>query len=485
MKATPNDGSARRGAGRVNGPALRLADLAGRRLAVWGLGRDTTALLQLLRARGLQQTVVVFDDQPPPPTRQRQLEAALGPLRFAAPGTPPAAALADAEILLKAPGVPLHGEALQSVLRHCPQLRLASPSSLCLAEPGIAAATIGITGTKGKSTIASLLHHALRSLGANARLGGNIGTPLADLLGEATPTGTLWVVELSSYQIADLQVLPRIAVLSNLSPAHLPWHGDVAHYYEDKLRLLRPAPRRIVLLNAADPATRRLCAHWREAKHYQTASGTHARGGRLWHGTQSLGTPPPALGGRHNLLNACAALAVLEVLGYAPLRAWQAMADYPGLPHRQQRLGQRGGLHYVDDSAATVPEASIAALRHFRHLGSQPLTLLAGGQDCGLDYRPLARELGRRPTDAVVTMYENGGQLRAALAAMPGHNLRSAAAAELGAALALARALTPDGGLVLLSPGAPSRDAFGNYRERGRLFQALAGCERPVPGAGD
>ena len=71
MKATPDDGSARRGAGRVNGPALRLADLAGRRLAVWGLGRDTTALLQLLRARGLQQTVVVFDDQPPPPTRQR------------------------------------------------------------------------------------------------------------------------------------------------------------------------------------------------------------------------------------------------------------------------------------------------------------------------------------------------------------------------------------------------------------------------------
>ena len=460
-------------------PPLRLAELADRRLAIWGLGRDTSALLQLLRQRGLRQKIPVFDAQPPGPQRQQQLEAALGPLSFAAPQTPPTVALADAEILLKAPGVPLHGEALRDTLRHHPQLRLASPSSLCLAEPGIAAKAIGITGTKGKSTTAALLHHTLRSLGVQAKLGGNIGTPLAALLeGHNASDDTLWVVELSSYQIADLEVMPRIAVLSNLSPAHLPWHGDAGCYYRDKLRLLRPAPRRIVLLNAADATTQQLCADWEGVRYYQTARGAHTRGGRLWLGTQCLGSPPPTLLGRHNLLNACAVLAVLDALGHDPQRVWQAMADYPGLPHRQQQLGQRGEHHYVDDSAATVPEASIAALRHFRQHHRQALTLLAGGQESGLDYLPLARELGQRDGDTVITMYESGKRLRAALATV-GHEHGHVGTADLASALPRALELTPEGGLILLSPGAPSRDAFANYRERGRLFQALAGFEPP------
>ncbi len=460
---------------------LRLVELMDRRLAIWGLGRDTTALLRLLRQRGLRQQVTVFDAQPPHLQRQGQLEAALGPLSFAAPPTPPTEALANAEILLKAPGVPLHSGALRDTLRCCPQLRLTSPSSLCLAEPGVASAAIGVTGTKGKSTIAALLHHALRGLGADAQLGGNIGTPLAALLeGASTCADTLWVVELSSYQIADLEVMPRIAVLSNLSPAHLPWHGDAARYYQDKLRLLRPAPGRIVLLNAGDATTRQLCADWEGVRYYQTARGAHTRGGLLWHNTQCLGAPPPTLLGRHNLLNACAVLAVLEAQGHEPQRAWQALADYPGLPHRQQQLGQRGGHHYVDDSAATVPEASIAALRHFRRCHKQPLTLLAGGQESGLDYLPLARELGRRSGDTVITMYEGGEGLRVALAAAVGHGQCHAGVADLASALARARELTPEGGLILLSPGAPSRDAFANYRERGRLFQTLAGFD-PLP----
>ena len=226
----------------MNHSVLRLADLSGQRLAVWGLGRDNSALLQLLRARGLQQSITVFDEQAPQPARQRQQEAALGPLNFVSPGTAPATALEHAEILLKSPGVSLYSEAFRETLRRCPQLQVTSPSSLCLAEPDVAATAIGITGTKGKSTIAALLHHTLCQLGATAELGGNIGIPLATLLGKRTAPDTVRVVELSSYQIADLQFLPQTAVLSNLSPAHLSWHGDVGRYYQDKLRLLHPAP---------------------------------------------------------------------------------------------------------------------------------------------------------------------------------------------------------------------------------------------------
>ncbi len=461
---------------------MRLRELPPEGLVLWGIGREGRSVLKCLRRLpGEKSDPLILTDAPLPAAEQAELQRAWGKaLRFAAGGDT-AQALASAKAVLKSPGISLYRPELKAARQRNPALQLCSATRLWFAEPGAAARTVAVTGSKGKSTTAALIHHSLRASGEEAMLGGNIGVPATELLTDegSLPKGD-WtaVLELSSYQLADLRAQPRVGVLTNLFAGHVKWHGSAENYCRDKLRLLRGEEgAKTAVLNREDAGTRRLLAERRaETRWYPDEQAFHLRGRELWRGEECWGMPTAeSLQGRHSLLNICAALTVLEILEADSRAAFASFASFRGLPHRQEILGERGGLRYVNDSIATIPEAAMAAVRRFGEEPGKALTVLIGGEESGQHWEALARTLLELPNCTVIAMPDSGGGLLEELQKLPGGGPRAERAENLTEALALAKELTPPGGTVLLSPAAPSYGQFRDFKERGRRFQELAG----------
>jgi UDP-N-acetylmuramoylalanine-D-glutamate ligase len=177
--------------------------------------------------------------------------------------------------------------------------------------------------------------------------------------------------------------------------------------------------------------------------------------------------------GLHNALNACAALAALAALGMDALAAAPALATFRPLPHRLQPLGRHDGRDWVNDSISTTPLATLAALQS---LQGRAVSVLVGGHDRGLDWTPFVEAVRAAPPHAIICMGSNGGRIAAALRAGD-VSVPLVQVDHLAAAIAEAKAMTPDDGVILLSPGAPSFDQFKDYAQRGRRFAELAGFD--------
>lgn len=452
---------------------LRIADLAGRRVALWGWGHEGRAAYHALRARLPAQALTLFCD----PAEAAQA-AALGDPRLAVETEASGTRLAAFEVVVKSPGIsPYRPEAAFAAQQGT---RFLGGTALWFAEradaDGAIANALCVTGTKGKSTTSALLAHLLRAAGLRTALAGNIGLPLLELLDAQAEA---WAIELSSYQTRDVAASgarPQIAIVTNLHPEHLDWHGGQARYIADKLALVTQARPRIAVLNAADPLLATLALPDSEIRWYGDARGWHLRGDALYRGDAPvMDTARLPLPGRHNRSNLCAVLAALDAFGLdAAALAPQAAAFQP-LPHRLQPLGERDGLLYVNDSISTTPMATLAALEVY---ADRPVAVLVGGHDRGLPWEEFAAAMRVRAPRAVVTMGQNGPRIHALLApvaAQAGFVL--GAAADLADAIAQARAALPASGVVLLSPGAPSFGAYPNYVARGRHFAQLAGFD--------
>jgi UDP-N-acetylmuramoylalanine--D-glutamate ligase len=462
---------------------MRCAELVGRAIVVWGAGREGRAALAALHALAPSQRIGLVASAD---------EIAALPAALAAqvdrvdPATAQGRGLLDrCDAIIKSPGVSPY----RPPLAEHPDwvAKSVSGTALWLAEPG-RAPVIAVTGTKGKSTSSALIAHLLRSAGCRVGLAGNIGLPLLEVLRpEFEPD--YWVIELSSFQTAALGRAPEIAVLLNLYPEHLDWHGSVARYYADKLRLFgshgtRPSHAIAIATSAfaadADAVValsaleRSLRAEGLVPERFGGSDGWHPDGDAIVNPDgrriDRAGLPLP---GRHNALNLCAALTVLERLDVDVDRALGGLGTFRALPHRLQELGERDRRRYVNDSIATTPHASLAALAHYR---AGPTVLIAGGHDRGLDWSEFAAALAAAPIHAVIATGANGERIAALLAAAaPAQSC--CYVADFDAAVAAAVAATPEGGVVLLSPGAPSFGAFRDYVERGRRFAQLTGFD--------
>ncbi len=315
---------------------------------------------------------------------------------------------------------------------------------------------VAVTGTKGKSTTSSLAAAMLAAGGRRVVLGGNIGRPLLTRV-ERIDAACVVVLEVSSFQLAWLEhddFRPQAVVVTNLSGDHLDWHGTLEHYIASKERLLRAAGEGCtVVLNADDERSVALAKRLRP--------GVRC----VWYG-ESHAPPVPldsiALRGPHNRLNAAAAAHAALAVGATPGGCRAALARFRPLPHRLETLQTRDGLLWVNDSIATTPTAVQRALESF----SEPVVLIAGGQDKGLSWGPLI-EAGRR-AKAVVAFGETGPRLAALL---PQTHLRD----DLAGAVRQARRLARPGDVVLLSPGFASYDQFSGFDERGELFREIVG----------
>jgi UDP-N-acetylmuramoylalanine--D-glutamate ligase len=458
---------------------VRISDLDGRRVALWGWGRESRAAHDALRAQlpTLALTVICSDSE------ATEIQALEDPLL-----RPSLQADADAlsafDAVVKSPGISSYRpEVEQAIARGT---RFIGGSALWFAEHALTATplerTVCVTGTKGKSTTTALIAHLLRAGGHRTALAGNIGMPLLELLADAArqsqPTG-YWVIELSSFQTRDVAqagVRPDVAVGLNIYPEHLDWHGTEARYIADKLALFTEARPRIAVLNALDPVLATIQLPHSDVRWFNAAQGWHLRDAQLYRGdAHVMDASGIALPGRHNLWNVCAALAAIDALGVdARILATHALTFQP-LPHRLQLLGERNGVRYVNDSISTTPHASLAALDC--HAGEK-VAIIVGGYDRGLDWGAFLIRMLEMPAHAVITMGQNGPRIHASLQEMAEAGvLHLAAARDMAEAIGLARAALPDGGTILLSPGAPSFGMYTDYAERGRDFAAKAGFD--------
>lgn len=455
---------------------MKLADLNGAKVAVWGAGREGIAALRALARRCPDAAVTVYCRADERAVIDAALALATAPARPMALDfahhTPGASELAGYAAVIKSPGISRYRAPLPEALAAGAQIT--SGSALWFAEHG-SARTIGITGTKGKSTTSALVAHLLRGLGRKVTLAGNIGLPLLDLLDDDTPPDWI-VIELSSFQLADLGATPQIAVVLNLYPEHLDWHLALPRYYVDKLRILgdrRIAAPHIAVLNARQTDPPLTPPDGLAVSYFGDAAGFHVRDDAVyWRDLRVFEARDWALAGAQNLDNLCAALTVLAAAGADALAAVNHARSFRALPHRLTSLGVADGLEWVDDSIATTPHATLAALAHY---AAVPVTLLIGGFDRGLDWSDFRARIAARPPHRLLCFGAAGARIAQTLTC----DLRIAAhvecCADLGAAIARARELTPKGGVVLLSPGAPSFDAFVDYAARGRYFAAQAG----------
>ncbi|HET6480626.1 MAG TPA: UDP-N-acetylmuramoyl-L-alanine--D-glutamate ligase [Actinoplanes sp.] len=441
---------------------MRLADLKGRSVAVWGTGREGRAAVTAIAPHGPSRLLAVDDSANFLSVAWEGELAALAPL---AGGDHAFAALVAADVVVRSPGVPQTHPWMTELRTR--GVTVTGGSALWMAAH--AQRTIGVTGSKGKSTTSALISHLLAAVGRPNVFGGNIGVPLLDL-----PDAPLYVLELSSYQCSDLTDSPRVAVVTSLFPEHLDAHGGEREYYRDKLNLLRHSPEMIVV-NGSDERLRDEIRGTTDANGFPPipAAADDSRF-RVENDTVYCSDEPLfpraalRLKGAHNGRNLCVALAVLDGLGIdvpaekETLAA--AVASFEGLPHRLSEVADPSGLTFVDDTLSTTPHSAMHAIDAY---ADRPLTVLLGGTDRGLDYAPLRQFLADKEL-TVIGLPDSGPRILAELAGLP--KLRSVPADDLADAVRLARELTPAGGVVLLSPAAPSYGQFRNFEHRSEAF---------------
>ncbi len=441
---------------------MRLADLEGKRVVILGAGREGLSAANLLCGRlGLDRVTLVADQEPDAETLEQLgwhhgLALRFDPRVFEM--------LADFDVAIRSPGLSWYRYEFERAREN--GLVMTSLTDLFLAETeGLL--VIGVTGTKGKSTTASLIRTALGACGMRAVAAGNIGTPVFDA--DPNQDADAIVLEVSSYQACQLRHGPRISVLTSLYPEHLDWHGGLEAYYRDKLTLLRRTQDH-VFANGADPEVRERTRDIPGRSFFGLANGFHVEGQQILHGRNAIGSLAEVpLAGEHNAANMCAALAVAHGLGLDPQKAFRSFSGYASLPHRHHSLGTLGGIEYIDDSLSTIPQATIHALRA---VGERPVSIVLGGRDRGVDQTPLVAELARENLHRIALIGETGAMLLRMLDA------EARAKAQLcdsmpGAVDFCANGL-PDGGVVLLSPAAATGPEFRDAMSRGEEFAAAA-----------
>lgn len=432
---------------------MRLTDLRGRRVVVWGAGVEGRAAVDACRRQGIPVTqVVTGEDEPLDSDAAQELSAA--------------------EVVVKSPGVPVSG----ALYRHLEEqgVRFTSGTDLWMGEHAHLA--VGVTGSKGKSTTASLMAAILEAAGRPVVLAGNVGVPLLDRVETTPETGsTVFVLELSSYQCQSLTRSPRVVCVTSLFPEHLPWHGDEEAYYRDKLNVAAHGPE-VVVGNGRDARVRALLPQAAPVPVVFLDGGdvrVDAGGDLVWDDVLRVPAADLALPGRHNAQNMALALLTLVEAGLVGAddagAVREVLTGFAPLAHRLETVPSNDGRRWVDDGLATAPEAVAAALGVFE---DEEVALVLGGSDRGLDFAHLADYLRGRSAPVHVLCIGAAGERFAREATGTGHDLRRFPG--LDEALAWARSSDDPASVVLLSPGAPSFDAFANYAERSRRFREIA-----------
>ncbi len=331
---------------------------------------------------------------------------------------------------------------------------------------------VAITGSNGKSTVTMLVSEMAKSAGKNVLVGGNIGTPVLDLLLEPAPD--LYVLELSSFQLETTESLDAaVSVVLNVSPDHMDRYRDLEHYVSSKQRIYGVhdgGGHGVMVVNRDDATVMKMLEKDREFVSFGLDEPTKNNFGRINYrgdiwlargGERLLPVSELRIAGKHNQANALAALALGEQVGLPMIAMLDALRNYTGLPHRTQWVASIDDVSWVNDSKGTNVGATLSAIQGF----SQPVVLIAGGQGKGADFTSL-REVVKEKSRAVVLMGEDASRIESALAGV----VPVTCVKNMESAVREAFSLSQPGDVVLLSPACASFDMYSGFEARGEAF---------------
>ena len=442
-----------------------------RRAVVLGLGMTGLSLVRHLARHGAD--VRVADTRSEPPNRAA-LASEFGGVAFEA-GPFSEATFDGADLIAISPGVAQHHFAIRDAVERGAEL-VGDIELFARALPADQK-VLAVTGTNGKTTVASLTGTLTRAAGIPTMVAGNIGHAVLDALAQheaGEPWPGVYVLELSSYQLETTSSLkPVAAAVLNVSANHMDRYAGIADYAGAKARIFEQAT--VQVLNRDDPIVRLMRLSGRTVQTFgagvplseeewglvDRAGGTWlARGGELIMQASRL-----ALVGRHNATNALAALALTSSVAKIDRRVHEALAQFRGLPHRMAPIADAGGVLFVDDSKGTTVAATKVALDGI----GRPVVLIAGGDGKGQSFAPLKPSVDRG-CRAVLLIGRDASQIAHALS---GTQARVEIVGTLDVAVARAIGLAHSGDAVLLSPACASLDQFRDYVERGTRFAQL------------
>ena len=413
---------------------LILNRLRGKRILVLGFGREGRSTLRFLN-KYLPDAVVAVADK-------NEMEA----VRYF--GTSYLEAMYDYDIVIKTPGISLKDFDTKGV-------EITSQTDLFLSQ--FHGQTIGISGTKGKSTTTSLIYHLLKSSGRDAILTGNIGIPCFDIMEDIKPESIV-VYELSAHQLEYVHNSPRVGVLLNVFEEHLDHFGTMQRYKAAKLNLLRymgeddTAIIHESLLNDALDLF------------------VNNKVFSLFDFDDKIDREALPLKGEHNYQNIKAALVACDAYGVDYRELIPYLYTFKPLEHRLEPVGTFGGVTFVNDSISTIPQAAISACQALGRVDF----LLLGGFDRGIDYQPLADYLKAHPVPHLLTTCNTCGPNRSLSLSKGEGPYQLVSYSYMEEAFAYLAAHAKPGDVCLLSPAASSYDQYKNFEERGAKFKALA-----------
>jgi UDP-N-acetylmuramoylalanine--D-glutamate ligase len=452
-------------------------ELEGKRVLVVGLARTGVATARFCAARGARVTAI--DDR-----GAEQLGEAVQRLReigcTLAFGGDQNIAFVEQDLIVPSPGVPPNHPGLVAARA----ARVTVWSEIELAWRFLRGRLVGVTGSNGKTTTASLIGHILAGSGEPVVVAGNIGTPLIAHVDQSNDK-TISVAELSSFQLELIDSFrPDVSVLLNLTPDHLDRHASFEDYARAKARIFENQTERdTAVINADDPAATqhvpsRPQIFWFSRKN-RVASGAYLRGDQIIFRREGedlalLDRSDIGLRGEHNLENVLAAASAAFLAGAAPAEIAAGVRSFPGVEHRLEFVAEISGLSFFNDSKATNVDATIKALEAF----PGGLFVILGGKDKGSDYAPLVPLLRERAKLVLLI-----GAASEKIAAQLGGAVPFERAGTLERAVALACERAREGDTVLLAPACASFDQFENYEHRGRVFKQLVRALAEAPRA--
>jgi UDP-N-acetylmuramoylalanine--D-glutamate ligase len=434
---------------------------------VVGLARSGAAVARTLAARTDER--VLGCDAGDPPEAEGLAQAGVE-VSLEVDGTK---LLGEARTVVKSPGVPREA----AVIADAHARGLEVTGELELAWRLLPNRFTAVTGTNGKTTTTELIGHIHRAAGLPVAVAGNVGTPLASLAGEIDPEATV-VCECSSFQLEDTSAFaPECAVFLNLAPDHLDRHGTLDDYLGAKLKIFaNQGADDFAVVNGDDPALARrdlgaaqrlrFCAH--DAEDDDGCDMNLADGEIRWRGERLVAVDELLLLGAHNVQNAMAAAAAALATGVDRDAVAEGLRSFEGVPHRLERVRERAGVLYVNDSKATNVASALAGIGSF----DGGLRLILGGSLKGEDFAPLAEPVAER-CRSVYLIGEAAPVLAESLAGLPERGVELVRSETLERAVADAAAAAVAGEVVLLSPACASFDAYRDFEHRGDSFREL------------
>lgn len=433
---------------------------------VAGLSRSGIAAAEYLVSEGA--TVFLYDDVDDEGVRMATENlSARGCVRLTKEEV---RARADAcDVLVLSPGIPVD-HPLPVFFRKAGKAIVGEAE---LGARALRAASVGVTGTNGKTTTVYLLEHMFRTAGKRALACGNTGTPITACLNELGKDDVA-IAEISSFQLETLSSFrPHVAVVLNLAEDHLNRHYTMENYIFLKLRLLKnSAESEYAVLNYDDPIVRSFSEKTKAKTVWfsleERVEGAYLREDSLYFGEERLcAASEIALEGKHNLANALAAVCAAKLMGVRSEAVVDALKSFQGVRHRIRKIGEVGGVTFIDDSKATNVDATLKAIASVK--GES--VLLLGGKDKGYSYEPVFRAIGSSGIVHVVIYGENA--FRVLNAAVGCGFTRLTLCRPFDMAVRIAYMMASPGQNVLLSPASASFDEFRSYEARGERFAEL------------